>query len=52
MRKKAEILRKLHDIESEINGLDGTSTKEGLTVMQYYEHLGRIKALNWVLNKD
>jgi len=48
MKTKTQILYRIREIEGEMNSLDPSSKLR----IDYYTNLGRLKALNWVLNKD
>jgi len=47
MKTKAQIIARIKEIEKEMNENDGE-----LTTLQYHEFLGKLRALNWVMNKD
>jgi hypothetical protein len=57
MRKKAEILRRLRDLEKELTR-EPTAAEyhpdidEAKYLKDYHMNLGRVKALNWVLNRE
>jgi hypothetical protein len=52
MRKKAEILRRLRDLEHDLSEYEIKAEPLPNDARPYLENLGRVKALNWVLNRE